>query len=796
MRIASWIALIAAWMLTVAPTTASAQGRRVQSLDADWRFILGDPHDAAVPTFDDQGWRRLNVPHDWSIEGEIRQDSSTGPGGAFLPAGIGWYRKTFVLPPSERSQRVWVEFDGVMANSEVWINGFALGKRPNGYVGFRFELTGHLHFGQNSPNLLAVRADNGAQPASRWYAGAGIYRHVRLVVTDTIALQPDSLYVTTPRATTEQATVRIQCAIENRSAAPAPISVRIALFDAEGKTQATVESGLKTAAVGKTLFFSQEITVPQAKLWSVAHPALYRAVVTILDDKRTRDRDSAVFGIREARFEPATGFWLNGRNLKIKGVCLHQEAGALGMAVPRSVWERRLSQLKAFGVNAIRAAHTPFSPEFLGVCDRLGLLVVDEMFDCWTVGKTPYDYHLVFKQWAERDARATVLRDRNHPSVILYSIGNEIHDTPKAALAKGILTTLRDVVHTSDPTRPVTQALFRPNASHDYDNGLADLLDVIGQNYRENEILAAHRDKPERRIIGTENGHDRRIWLALRDHPAYAGQFLWTGIDYLGEAKRWPAISADHGLFDRTLVPKPRGYERRSWWSDLPMVAIARRVAFAPATPTDPGYELFQAQTPTVYCDWTPLNRAAHVETVEVYSNCEQVELFLNDNSLGTLPRPADASARVWKVAFAPGILRAVGRNGVKEAAVATLRTAGKPARIVLTSDRAGLLPDWEEVGFVTATITDVNGVTVPDATDKITFHVTGPGAIAGVDNGSLTSHESFRATARQAYAGQCLAIVRATASSGQITLRAEARGLSAATVILQAIPRLSASTP
>ena len=309
------------------------------------------------------------------------------------------------------------------------------------------------------------------------------------------------------------------------------------------------------------------------------HPALYRLGVQLCENKAVLDNQTCALGIRDARFDAATGFYLNGQNIKIKGVCLHAEAGAFGSAVPLSVWRTRLTSLKTLGVNAVRTAHNPPSPEFLDLCDAMGVLVMDEFFDCWTVGKRPFDYHLYFTEWSDRETREMALRDRNHPCIILYSIGNEIRDTPQADSAKRTLARLRDIVHAADPTRPVTQALFRPNASHDYDNGLADELDVIGQNYRENEIVAAHRAKPERKIIGTENGLDRKAWLLLRDNPFYAGQFLWTGFDYLGEAGRWPAIGNDSGLFDRTGNPHPAALERAGWWSDGPVVSMARRTA-------------------------------------------------------------------------------------------------------------------------------------------------------------------------------------------------------------------------
>jgi beta-galactosidase len=366
---------------------------------------------------------------------------------------------------------------------------------------------------------------------------------------------------------------------------------------------------------------------------------------------------------------------------------------------------------------------------------------------------------------------------------VVYSAGNEIHDTPNAELAKGILRGLVDVFHANDPTRPVSQALFRPNVSHDYDNGLADMLDVVGQNYRENEILAAHQQKPTRKILGTENGHERRVWLALRDNAAYAGQFLWAGIDYLGESRTWPAISGSSGLLDRTGEIKPIGYERRSWWSGAPMVHISRRVSAREVAPTDPGYEASRRNVQSLFDDWTPANGAAHEETVEVYSNCTEVELLLNGKSLGTKPLAADAAPRNWLVNWEAGTLQAVCPNG---AARDELRTAGKAVAVVLKVDRPRLTATWDDVAYVTAQVVDEHGVVVPSADQQIAFAVNGPGAVVAVDNQDHTSHESFQGNVRNAFQGRCIAIVRASAA-GRIAVSGSATGLKPGTIILEA---------
>ncbi|MGA2266866.1 MAG: glycoside hydrolase family 2 TIM barrel-domain containing protein [Bryobacteraceae bacterium] len=793
-RLVPWLILLLLVTAAVQAAPAPVPGlvRTTVSFDSDWRFLKADAPGAEKPGFADTAWRALNVPHDWSIEGPFDQKNPTGGAGGFLPAGIGWYRKHFTLPANYAKRRIFVEFDGIMANSEVWINGFRLGKRPYGYVSFRYELTGHVRFGDSDPNVLAVRADNSAQPASRWYAGAGIYRHVRLVVTDPVHLDQWATFVTTPRVAAGEATVRVETRVVNQSDAARTVMLEVTMLDLDGKTVQTAETRPQAIAAGKSADFEQEIAVKSPAIWDLDHPALYRAVAKVRAGKTTLDDEVVPFGIREFRFDAATGFWLNGKNFKIKGVCLHHDGGAVGAAVPLRVWERRLEQLKQLGVNAIRTAHNPPAPEFLDLCDRMGFLVMDEMFDCWTVAKNPYDYHLYFRDWSLTDTQDTVHRDRNHPSIVVYSAGNEIRDTPNAELAKSILKGLVDAFHQADPTRPVTQALFRPNVSHDYDNSLADLLDVIGQNYRENEILAAHEAKPARKILGTENQHGREVWLALRDNPPYAGQFLWSGIDYIGESRLWPYVIAGSGLLDHTGGIKPMAYERQSWWSLQPMVHVVRRVAPPPGpggtAPTDPGYEqTVRRPVQTLFSNWTPAGASAHNENVEVYSNCDEVELVLNGKSLGSKPHSADDAPRIWNVPFEPGAIQAIGRNQGQIAATHELRTAGKPLRIVLAADRARLTPDWDDVVYVTASVVDDHGVLAPGADQLIAFQVTGPGVIAAVDSADNASHEPFQASERHVFQGQCLAIVKASAGAGRIAVIASSPGLAAATVNIEA---------
>jgi len=534
------------------------------SFHEGWRFFKGDVPEAEQGSFDDTQWRKLDLPHDWSIEGPFAQTNKTGGAGGWLPSGVGWYRKSFVLPKDAADKRCFIEFDGVMQNSEVWINGVSVGKRPFGYVSLSYDLTPHLNFDKGATNVLAVRADTSAQPASRWYSGAGIYRRARLVLKGEVYVEPSGgVFITTPSVHEDKATVQIETKVVNSGAALRKVRLESLIYTPKGEAITVAQSELALKP-GEALDCKQQVSIANPRLWNLESPQTYWLISRVMDRNTQIEQTTTVFGVRQIEFKSDTGFWLNGKNLKLKGVCLHHDGSAFGAAVPLSVWERRLTNLRELGVNAIRTAHNPVAPEFLDLCDRMGFLVMNELFDCWTMKKNPHDYSLFFNEWSKTDLRDIIRRDRNHPSVILWSVGNEIKDTPKQALAKGILKGLVEVCHENDPTRPVTQALFRPNTSGDYTNGLADLLDVIGTNYRDQELLDAWRAKPGRKIVGTEQGHDRRIWLACRDNPQHSGQFLWAGIDYLGESRSWPRIAYAGGLLDRTGEIKPMAYERQS----------------------------------------------------------------------------------------------------------------------------------------------------------------------------------------------------------------------------------------
>ncbi|RYY20985.1 MAG: glycoside hydrolase family 2, partial [Cytophagaceae bacterium] len=497
---AGWLALAGLSLSALPAAHAQTTPRIVTAFDADWRFLQQDAPAASQALFDDAKWQPVAVPHDWSIAGPYDQAAPTGRGGGYLPAGVGWYRKRFVLPETDRARRVVIEFDGVMANSEVWLNGFKLGQRPYGYSSFRYDLTGHLNYGKNQPNVLAVRADNSVQPASRYYTGAGIYRHVRLLSLAPAHFGEGGVFVTaTPTgrqgAAAETADLTVQAEVQNEGAASGEYTLHTDILDPSGRPVQTTETK-QTVAAGKKAVFSQQLHLDQSvQLWSLQSPSLYRAVATLRAGSAALDNLTTPFGIRTAKFDAATGFSLNGIPLKIKGVCLHHDAGALGAAVPLAAWERRLGLLQEVGVNAIRTAHNPVAPELLDLCDQMGFLVLDETFDTWTAAKNHGEqgYNRFFTEWWAADTRAMVLRDRNHPSIVLYSVGNEVHDNLNEPAGFQKYKQQQDLIHQLDPTRPVTMALFRPGQSKVYENGFAETMDVVGQNYRENELVAAHQ---------------------------------------------------------------------------------------------------------------------------------------------------------------------------------------------------------------------------------------------------------------------------------------------------------------
>jgi beta-galactosidase len=788
--------LLAATVLALLATTTQAADRQTMPLAGGWRFFQGDPDGAETASLDDSNWATVAVPNDWAIAGPFDVKARAGGAGAFLPTGVAWYRKTLDVKPKP-GRRVYVELDGVMERSGVWINGHHLGHRPSGYVGLRYDLTDFLR--ADSPNVLAVRADTSFAPSSRWYAGSGILGKVRLVETGAVRIEQGGVFVSTPLIDKDKGMVRVAVDVVNAGATDTQAGLEITLTDPRGKVVARQPIAPQPLAAAGVQTFPIAIAIPTPRLWDLDSPNLYRATVRVIGaDGQVSDTETVPFGIRDARFEAETGFWLNGKNIKLKGVALHADGGAVGAAVPLAVWRQRLTALKALGVNALRTAHNPPSPEVLDLADQMGFVVMDELFDQWNVAKTPGDYHLFFGDWHKRDARDMLRRDRNHPSVAIWSAGNEIHDTAYPVQAKAALKSLLDIMHATDPTRPVTLGLFRPNVTGDYDNGLADMLDVVGQNYRETELTAAHEAKPTRKIIGTENSHARGSWTAVRDYAPYAGMFLWTGVDYLGEADRsgWPNIDNPAGLLDRTGALKVSGMQRAGWWSDKPVIHVVRNAAPAAPPPSNDGAgpapalpAMIAVATPKpkteILDDWTPADLSPHPETIEVYSNCASVEVALNGKGLGSKPPPADGSPRQWSVTFAPGeVVAACQDKGVKLRD--SLRTAGAPVRLELSTEGQSVGSSFDDLAFVRARVVDAKGVTVPSASDAITFTIQGSGSFVAADNGAPTDHTPFASPTRQAYNGKAVALVRGVGTSGALLVTASAPDLESAHAYLK----------
>lgn len=772
--------LLSGMLSVYAVKAQTASGRTVRNFDKNWRFVKQDVPGADNPVFDDSQWRKLDVPHDWSIEGPYDQANPTGSGGGYLPAGIGWYRKAFTVDAADAKRKVSIEFDGVMSNSEVWVNGYYLGKRPYGYVSFVYDMTGHLNFG-SKPNIIAVKVDNSNQPASRFYTGSGIYRHVRLISTGNTHFDHWGVYVKPLQVSASKATVHVEAKVNNESTAAGSYTLQTTLIDPSGKTIGT-QSSKQTIAASQTADYRLDIPVSNPQLWDTEHPRLYKAITKILSGATVTDAMTTPVGIRDAHFEAATGFWLNGKNIKMYGVCLHHDGGAVGSAVPLAVWERRFKKLREIGANAIRTSHNEVAPEFLDLCDRMGFLVMDETFDSWMTAKPPAlkGYNLYYADWWDKDTRDQVLRDRNHPSVVIYSVGNEIHDNLKDSSGFQKYKQQQDLIHQLDPGRPVTMALLQPNGnSQTYKTGFAERMDITGQNYRENELMAYHDAHPDRVVIGTENTHVLSQWLALRDKPYMSGQFLWTGIDYLGEAI-WPSRGSASGLIDRTGGWHTNGLQRAAWWSVKPVVYIQRN---------EPGVVAGRGGVSYV-SDWTPADPESYKEAkVQVFSNADETELFLNGKSLGTKHKSPLDSPLFWNVSFEKGTLKAIARNKGKQVATDELKTAGEPAQIILTADKSKLANNWDDVSYITATIVDAKGIVCPNSDRLIKFAIAGSGVIAAVDNGDRMSHEAYQTDQRTTYKGTCIAIIKAKASNGKITIKASAPGVAGGSISIDAIP-------
>jgi len=786
--------------------TGLPPGRIYVALDEDWRFFRGDAVTGMSPRFSDDGWQKVDVPHDWSSAGPFGAEYGSGNG--YAPGGIGWYRKRFRLDENLKDKVVAVEFDGVYDRSQVWINGHYVGGRPYGYSSFECPLTPLLRFGTEE-NVLAVRVDHSRFADSRWYTGSGIYRHVRLRLTERLRISHWGTFVTTPEVSEASAVVQVETTVENSSGQARAFSLQSEVLGADQKVAGVIVTP-GTVAEGTNLTLVQKITVPHPRLWSVETPLRYALRSRIMADDRVVDELTTPFGIRTLRFDPDRGFFLNGKPTKFKGVCIHHDAGTLGAAVPDKVLERRLRLLKGLGANAVRTSHNPPAPGLLDICDRLGLLVKDEAFDEFTPAKNKwvsgrnagepsrFGYAELFDQWSVIDMQDLVRRDRNHPSVILWSIGNEVdypndpfshpvlgnNYRPANPPAEDLVTCARPLIaaiKALDPTRPVTAALA--NVAMSDAVGLGELLDVVGYNYQESRYAADHQKYPRRFIFGSENGGQPANWAVVRTNDYVAGQFLWTGIDYLGEANRWPNRGSGAGLLDQCGFKKPFAWLRQSLWTDEPMVYLCAMTRGRSRGPD--GRRL--GFGPQEHWNWSTNDEVM----VFCYTTCPEVTLTLNEQPLGTkrLAESMDGSSLFWQVRFEPGVLRAVGTREGETACEFALTTADAPSRIVLLPEEATLRADGQDVGHVEFRIVDARGVRVPDAENELTFRVEGPARIIGLENGDLNSPETGRNGVRRAHRGRGLAMVQTTREPGTIRLSANADGLPEASVEMEALP-------
>lgn len=805
-RLIVWPAL-AILALAIVSVTAGAQQRLTASFDRGWRFHLGDVSRAEDAALDDSRWRALDLPHDWSIEGEFSERNPAGASGGALPGGIGWYRKTFTLPASDTARLVFLDFDGVYRNSEVWINGHYLGKRPYGYSSFRYELSPYLHYG-TARNLVAVRVDNSQQPNSRWYSGSGIYRHTWLVTTGRVRVGHWGTYITTPDVDARSARVHIRTTLRNGMPDDRSVVVHTTVYDAAGRPVASVSSPrqLQRDSVSEIV---QDFTIPHPNLWSIERPYLYRAVTRVECGRTLCDDYTTPFGIRWFAFRADSGFFLNGEHVKIRGVCLHHDLGALGSAVNERAIERQLQLMRGMGVNAIRTSHNPPAPELLDLADRMGFIVMDEAFDMWRKPKTEFDYHLDFPEWHERDLADMVRRDRNHPSVFIWSIGNEVMEqwTNGDSTAAPLARELAGIVRTLDPTRPVTSA--NNNGSTENPVFHAGALDLLGHNYHEEawadfpkqfpgqkfiitEAVSAynsrgyyeqpsdsvavyytpydttHGQKPNTNFRISSYDNRRASWGSLHEvslrlferYPFLSGMFIWSGIDYLGEPTpyQWPARSSYFGVVDLAGFPKDPYYLYQSEWTSRPMLHVFPHWNWAPGDTID----------------------------IWAYTNADEVELFLNGVSQGVRRKEGDVKHLLWRVAYAPGLLHAVARKGGRVELTQDIRTSGPAARLVLTPDRDTISADGEDLSFVTVSAVDRQGIPVPNAEPLVHVRLDGPATIAGVDNGDEIDHERFQRDSVRLFEGRALVIVRASRQSGVVALTATSTGLQPVTTRLE----------
>ena len=828
--------LLMAVFAAVVSLSLSAADSRAVSFNDGWRFMLGDSPAMSSPGFDDASWRRLDLPHDWAVEGDFSEDNPSGTGGGALPGGVGWYRKTFTLPGADKDSRVYVDFDGAYMNTTVYINGHELGTRPYGYASFSYDLTPYLK--RDGENVIAVRVDNSDQPNSRWYSGCGIYRNVWLRELSPVHVAQWGSYVVPRNVTSESSDLSVSTTVDNTSAGAVSLRLDTRVLDGTGAVVASSSAPLSVAA-GSSEVLTQQLRIDSPRLWTLTDPALYKVVTDVVEDGKVVDSYETVTGLRSIAFDAEKGFFLNGENIKINGVCMHHDLGALGAAVNTRAVQRQLEILKDMGVNAYRASHNPPAPEVLALCDSMGILVMDEAFDMWRRRKTERDYARFFDEWYERDLTDLVVRDRNHPSIIMWSIGNEVleqwsdaaADTLRLEEANLILNfghgkeqlaqesdsmsvnslltrRLADIVRRLDPTRPITTGNNEPDpGNHLFKSGA---LDIIGFNYHDAWYDGVPENFPGKPFLGTETvsalmtrGHykmpsDSMTISPLRwDIPWSDPSFACSSYDNhhvpwgtTHENSLRQVRDRDYVMgqfiwtgFDYIGEPTPYGWPARSsYFGIVDLAGFPKDVYYMYQSEWRPDKTVLHLFP---HWNWKP---GQDVDMWAYYNNADEVELFVNGRSQGVRSKGPDDFHVMWRVPFEPGTVKAVSRKNGKVVAEQTINTAGAPARIRLVPDRDCIKADGSDLSFVTVEILDKDGNICPGADNEVTFEVTGAGRNEGVDNGSPISLERFKSDRRKALAGKALLIVRNDGTPGSITVKAASPGLKPATLRLRAL--------
>jgi beta-galactosidase len=807
-----FLILLAVILFVSCNTQKSDFSKRDQDFDSGWKFNRGDVSGAEVASFDDSQWRILDLPHDWSIEdlpaaeskkqiGPFSEDSPGKGATGHVLGGIGWYRKTFTLDKSNEGKKVQILFDGVYMNSEVWINGHSLGVHPYGYTPFYYDLTPLLK-AAGEANTLAVKVNNNGKN-SRWYSGSGIYRHVVLQITDQVHIPIWGISVVTPEVNKEKATVKlnIKIANEEKKTGKLQITTRLVL----PASQANVEAKTTIDPFSGELADAEQIfELKNPALWSIDSPQLYQAITEVSFDGKVVDQQITTFGIRSIEFSAEKGFLLNGESIELKGGCMHHDNGPLGSATIDRAEERRVELMKKFGFNAIRTSHNPPSRPFLDACDRLGVLVIDEAFDQWQRPKNPDDYSLSFDKWHQRDLEAMVMRDRNHPSVIFWSIGNEINERVDSTGLE-IMKNLSAIVKKIDSTRPITEAIcfFWDHPGYKWESTIPAfaLLDVCGYNYKLDEYENDHKIAPNRIMMGTESFPRLAFenWQMVENHPYVIGDFVWTSMDYLGESgighssikkdtkdtfsMDWPWYNSYCGDIDICGFKKPQSYYRDVVWK-------VSNLELAVHAPIPSGMKELVSYWgwPNEQQSWNWAGSEGQKLQVNVYSNYPEVRLELNGKVIGTKPVSAETKlTATFDVPYEAGELKAIAMKDGKEMGTKVLKTTGSPAKIRLTADRSELKASRNDLSYVTVEVIDEAGALIPNANLPIQLKVEGAGELAAVENGNPADMKSFRTPQVTSFNGRCLVILRPAGKVGEIKLKAESIGISGAELVITA---------